>query len=169
MMSIHRERSWTGDVIAVDQNYVPMQEMTRRKAIRAVAGGRAFVLMPATFERNLEFRSAFALVIFPQASACAESKLLMGRLERRVMKRDHHTCMYEGCAHKATTVDHVVPICQGGLTSWQNLVACCLTCNQKKGGRTPEQAGMKLKKIPKGPRAHLFERFEEIIKEASAA
>ncbi len=168
-MSIRRERAGTGDVIAVDQNYVPMQEMTRRKAIRAVSAGRAFVLQAATFERNQEFAGAFALVIFPHASACAESKLLMGRLERRVMKRDHHTCMYEGCAHKATTVDHVIPLCQGGQTSWQNLVACCLSCNQRKGGRTPDQAGMKLKKIPRGPRAHLFERFEEIIREASAA
>jgi 5-methylcytosine-specific restriction endonuclease McrA len=60
-------------------------------------------------------------------------------------------------------------VCQGGPNTWQNLVACCLACNQKKGGRTPEQAGMRLKAHPKGPRAHLFERFEALLKEASAA
>ena len=65
--------------------------------------------------------------------------------------------------------NHVVPLCQGGATTWQNLVACCLSCNQAKGGRTPEQAGMTLKQHPKGPRAHLFERFEELLKRASAA
>jgi hypothetical protein len=49
------------------------------------------------------------------------------------------------------------------------VVACCLLCNQSKGGRTPEQAGMCLKRVPMGPRAHLFKRFEEILKEGSAA
>jgi 5-methylcytosine-specific restriction endonuclease McrA len=63
----------------------------------------------------------------------------------------------------------VVPLCQGGSTTWQNLVGCCLSCNQAKGGRTPEQAGMVLKRLPKGPKAHLFERFEELLKRASAA
>jgi hypothetical protein len=48
-------------------------------------------------------------------------------------------------------------------------VACCLLCNQRKGGRTPDQANMELKQVPKGPRAHLFERFEELLKRASAA
>ena len=63
----------------------------------------------------------------------------------------------------------MIPVCQGGRTTWQNLVAACLACNQSKGGRTPEQAGMRLKRVPRGPRAHLFERFEAILKEASAA
>ena len=62
-----------------------------------------------------------------------------------------------------------MPLCQGGSTTWQNLVGCCLPCNQTKGGRTPEQAGMTLKALPKGPRAHLFERFEELLRRASAA
>jgi hypothetical protein len=168
-MSSKRERLGHGDVIAVDRNYVPMQEVSRRKALCSVVSGRAFVLDPATFDRHTLLEGRVQLIIFPHAVACAESKLLMGRLERRVMKRDHHVCAYEGCQARATTVDHVIPVCQGGQTSWQNLVACCLPCNQAKGGRTPEQAGMKLKKSPKGPRAHLFERFEEIIREATAA
>jgi hypothetical protein len=49
------------------------------------------------------------------------------------------------------------------------VVACCLACNQAKGGRTPEQAGMNLKRVPLGPRAHLFKRLEEILKDGSAA
>lgn len=49
------------------------------------------------------------------------------------------------------------------------MVGACQPCNQAKGGRTPEQAGMVLKRLPKGPRAHLFERFEELLKRASAA
>jgi hypothetical protein len=164
-----RERHGIGEVIAVDRNYVPMQEVSRRRALCAVVAGRAHVLNPATFERHGDLEGCLELIIFPHAQACSDSKLLIGRLERRVMKRDHFTCQYEGCQRKATTVDHVVPVCQGGSTTWQNLVACCLACNQAKGGRTPEQAGMVLKAYPKGPRAHLFERFEELLKRASAA
>ncbi len=168
-MSSHLDRYPGPVVIAVDRNYVPMMEIPRRKAIRAVAAGRAYVLDPATLGRHEDFRMSMSLIIYPHAQALAETKLLMGRIERRVLKRDHHLCQYEGCHNRATTVDHVVPVCQGGRTSWQNLVAACLPCNQQKGGRTPEQAGMSLKRIPRGPRAHLFERFEAILKEASAA
>jgi hypothetical protein len=164
-----RERHGGSEVIAVDRNYVPMQEVSRRRALCAVVAGRAQVLNPATFERHGNFDGGLELIIFPHAQACSDSKLLLGRLERRVLRRDHHLCQYEGCHRKATTVDHVIPLCQGGGTTWQNLVGCCLPCNQTKGGRTPEQAGMILKRQPKGPRAHLFERFEELLKRASAA
>lgn len=146
-----------------------MMEIPRRKAIRAVVSGRAHILDPATLSPQTEIGSVLRLVIYPGAVACSDAKLLMGRLERRVLKRDRSVCQYEGCSNRATTVDHLIPICQGGRTTWQNLVGACLPCNQRKGGRTPEQAGMRLKRVPQGPRAHLFERFERILKEASAA
>lgn len=165
-MVFHTDRHAGAAVIAVDRNYVPMMEIPRRKAIRAVVSGRAFVLDPATLSRHLEL-GVIRLIIYPSATAYPESKLLLGRIERRVLKRDQGICQYEGCQNKATTVDHVVPLCQGGKSTWQNLVAACLSCNQKKGGRTPDQAGMRLKWMPKGLRAHLFERFEMILKDAA--
>jgi hypothetical protein len=39
----------------------------------------------------------------------------------------------------------------GGGKSWDNIVACCFTCNRKKGARTPEDAGMPLLRRPKKP------------------
>ncbi|HLO66171.1 MAG TPA: HNH endonuclease [Holophaga sp.] len=168
-MNHKADRSAGNAVIAVDRNYVPMMEVARRKAIRAVASGRAMVLDPASLDRHLDLRGRILLIIFPHAKACSESKLLMGRLDRRVLRRDHYQCQYEGCHNRADTIDHIIPLCQGGRTAWQNLVGCCLGCNQTKGGRTPEQAGMRLKKVPEAPRAHLFKRFEEILKEGSAA
>ncbi len=42
------------------------------------------------------------------------------------------------------TFDHVVPVAQGGRKDWENIVTCCVTCNRRKGGRTPEEAGMRL-------------------------
>jgi 5-methylcytosine-specific restriction endonuclease McrA len=49
------------------------------------------------------------------------------------------------------TWDHVVPRCRGGHTRWDNVVLACRTCNQKKGGKTPEEAGMKLHCRPTKP------------------
>lgn len=63
-----------------------------------------------------------------------------------VLRRDKHRCAY--CGQKATTMDHVVPRCQGGQSEWLNAVAACSKCNNKKAGRTPEQARMPLKVYP---------------------
>ena len=80
-----RERHGVGEVIAVDRNYVPMQEVSRRRALCAVVAGRAHVLNPATFERHRNLDGGLELIIFPHAQACSDSKLLIGRLERRVV------------------------------------------------------------------------------------
>jgi hypothetical protein len=50
------------------------------------------------------------------------------------------------------TYDHVTPRVQGGQTRWENVVISCIPCNQKKGGRRPEQAKMKLLSVPVKPK-----------------
>jgi 5-methylcytosine-specific restriction endonuclease McrA len=72
---------------------------------------------------------------------------------RNVAKRDHFTCQYCGVQPGVTgvTIDHVVPRAQGGPSSWSNCVAACAGCNARKADRTPEQAGMKLRKAPSRP------------------
>lgn len=49
------------------------------------------------------------------------------------------------------TVDHVIPKNKGGADTWENLVAACQECNNKKGQRTPEQAHMVLARKPRKP------------------
>jgi hypothetical protein len=49
--------------------------------------------------------------------------------------------------------DHVIPRKQGGETTWLNIATACYPCNEKKAGRTPEQAGMKLLRKPARPHA----------------
>lgn len=52
-----------------------------------------------------------------------------------VLRRDAFTCYY--CGQDATTVDHVVSIKAGGdPISPSNLVACCVSCNSRKGSRS---------------------------------
>ncbi len=70
-----------------------------------------------------------------------------------VFLRDDHTCAY--CMRRFSkaqlTLDHVIPVVQGGRKSWENIVTACLACNQRKGGRTPTEAGMKLLQKPRHP------------------
>lgn len=72
---------------------------------------------------------------------------------RNVFKRDHATCQY--CAvrpgSEELTIDHVIPRSQGGQTSWENCVLACVACNARKSNRTPDQAGMKLRRPPARP------------------
>ena len=70
-----------------------------------------------------------------------------------VLARDKYTCQYCGVrfSMKGLNYDHVLPRRQGGKTEWANIVSSCIPCNEKKGGRTPEQAGMKLLRKPARP------------------
>lgn len=71
-----------------------------------------------------------------------------------IYARDHDTCQYCGrtLPRSELNLDHVNPRCDGGKTTWENVVCSCVPCNLKKGGRTPERAGMKLLRRPFRPR-----------------
>jgi len=68
---------------------------------------------------------------------------------RGVLRRDAHRCAY--CGKNASTIDHVVPRSRGGADSWENLVACCLRCNNVKSNRTPAEMGWALRSTPRMP------------------
>ncbi len=77
---------------------------------------------------------------------------------RMLFRRDDYRCLYCGVQfnHDGLTRDHIVPRIQGGLDRWENVVAACKRCNHSKGGRTPEQAGIKLLAIPFVPNPFEF-------------
>jgi hypothetical protein len=69
---------------------------------------------------------------------------------RNILVRDGYRCQYCGEKFRGgdLTLDHVIPRSQGGKNSWENLVACCRKDNHRKADRTPEEAGMPLKRRP---------------------
>ena len=86
---------------------------------------------------------------------------------KNILERDEYTCQYCGVkpprARKdaldwleknSLSLDHVSPRVQGGKTTWENIVTCCFKCNSKKGSKTLEELGWKLKKAPKKPKWH---------------
>ena len=73
---------------------------------------------------------------------------------RNIYARDNHRCQYCGKRFSTTelSLDHVLPRRLGGKATWENLVCACVACNVRKGGRSPEQAHMKLVTRPVKPR-----------------
>ena len=71
-----------------------------------------------------------------------------------VYARGTGRCQYcgEKVSRPEATYDHVVPRAQGGKTTWDNVVIACVDCNQKKGGRTPAEAAMRLRSVPVKPK-----------------
>ncbi|QQR80905.1 MAG: HNH endonuclease [Deltaproteobacteria bacterium] len=67
--------------------------------------------------------------------------------------RDGNVCQFCGNKFQRTelNLDHVVPRSKGGKTSWENVVTSCIPCNHRKGGNTPDEAGMKLIRPPARP------------------
>ncbi len=72
---------------------------------------------------------------------------------KTLFKRDGNLCLYCGAHFLARdlTRDHIRPISRGGTDAWRNVVTACRRCNNHKGGRTPEQAGMQLLAVPFTP------------------
>jgi 5-methylcytosine-specific restriction endonuclease McrA len=81
-----------------------------------------------------------------------------------IFLRDRNTCQYCGktLPKKDLNIDHVKPRSRGGTSTWENVVCSCLDCNRKKGGRTPEEARMRLVKKPRRPRwtPHMGFKFD---------
>ncbi|PJJ61988.1 HNH endonuclease [Compostimonas suwonensis] len=68
---------------------------------------------------------------------------------RGVLRRDDHRCGY--CGKAASTIDHIQPRSRGGKDTWENLVACCLRCNNIKSDHTPAEMGWSLRFEPRMP------------------
>ncbi len=70
-----------------------------------------------------------------------------------IFARDGNTCQYCGRKLPRTelNLDHVVPRSRGGTSTWENIVCSCHICNRRKGGRTPDEAGMALVRRPRRP------------------
>jgi 5-methylcytosine-specific restriction endonuclease McrA len=73
---------------------------------------------------------------------------------RNLFARDGNHCQYCGKVFPTSelSLDHVMPRSRGGETSWENVVCACVACNVRKGGRTPQEAHMKLIRPPIKPK-----------------
>ena len=82
---------------------------------------------------------------------------------KNILQRDKNCCQYCGCNKEKLSIDHVMPRSRGGNDDWSNVTTACLSCNIKKGNRTPQEAGMKLNRNPYKPLNNMsFEANKQI-------
>jgi 5-methylcytosine-specific restriction endonuclease McrA len=75
-------------------------------------------------------------------------KIMLTR--KNIFRRDRGRCQYCG-SRDQLTIDHVFPKSRGGKDTWENLVAACVPCNNRKGNHTLAEAKMKLLRKPFRP------------------
>ncbi|MBA2337116.1 MAG: HNH endonuclease [Acidimicrobiia bacterium] len=138
--------------LVLNATYEPLSVVSARRAVVLVVRERAEVV-----ESNGHiYHSEHLAVSAP--SVIKLRRYVKVRFDRRtplnrraVFLRDDHSCQY--CGQPAENLDHVVPRAQGGGHTWDNVVAACRRCNTRKGGRTPDQAGVSLLRQPHAPRS----------------
>lgn len=84
---------------------------------------------------------------------------------KNILLRDRNICQFCGRTFSTSelTLDHVMPRSRGGRSSWENLVACCYECNNRKGDRTPEEAGLQLARRPRPFTLHTSRQLMRLI------
>ena len=138
-------------VLVLNATYEPINVTAVRRAIVLVLKGVA-----TTEEENGAFLHAanFAVRI-PSVIRLAEFRRIPYQTRalsrKNILLRVRYTCQFCGHVFPAheLTLDHVIPRSRGGHTDWDNLVACCHNCNNLKGDRHPEEAGLKLLRPPR--------------------
>ena len=138
-------------VLVLNQNYEPLNICQVRRAIGLILNGKAEVIQ----NNSSVVRSPTFSMISPSIVRLAhivKRPRSYAKLTRyRVFSRDSYTCQYCGKQDRELTIDHVIPRYRGGEHIWSNVVSACKSCNQRKAGRTPQEAGMKLMKKPSQP------------------
>lgn len=76
-------------------------------------------------------------------------RMVLQPTRANILLRDEDTCQYCGKHTRELTLDHVIPRSRGGLSTWENLVACCRACNGKKGSHFLKDANMRLLRQPR--------------------
>lgn len=143
-------------VLVLTQAYQPHKFVSWQRAVTLLFSDKCEVVSEYKDE---EISSVSITIKMPSVirllRAVRGSKRAVKFSRVNILIRDHFACGY--CGRKAElrylTYDHVIPRAQGGKTTWDNIVTACRPCNARKGDRTPEQAGMKLRSQPVKPKS----------------
>ena len=141
--------------LLLNATYEPLKVVDWRKAITMLCQGKVEVVS----EYDREIRSVSITFKLPSVIRLLRYITVKRRMDyvpfsrANIYARDDHRCQYCGVGHpiEDLTFDNVVPVSQGGKKKWENIVTSCISCNRRKGGRTPAQAGMRVIRQPSRP------------------
>ena len=137
--------------LVLNAGYEPLAVVSFKRALLLVLNNKAVILAgsPETRIRSARIDYELPAVILLRRYVRIPHSKGVPLTRRGVLRRDGFRCAY--CERSADTVDHVQPRSKGGADSWENLVACCLKCNNAKGDKTLHEIGWELKFKPKAP------------------
>ena len=137
--------------LVLNAGYEPLGVVSFKRALMLVLNNKATVLAGApevtVHSANDEFELPSVILLARYVRIPGSRNVPLSR--RGVLRRDGHICAY--CSKPANTIDHVIPRSKGGTNSWENLVACCFGCNNRKGDKTLTEIGWKLNFTPRMP------------------
>ncbi len=138
-------------VLVLNASYEPINICAARRAIVLVLKGLAM-----TEEVNGHFLHSARLAIrVPSVIRLLEYRRIPHQTRalsrKNILLRDRNSCQYCGQVLPSSelTLDHIVPRSRDGQSTWENLVACCHSCNHKKGNQLLHECGMKLIREPR--------------------
>lgn len=140
-------------VLLLNLSYEPLKVINWKKAITLLCLGKVEVIE----EYGRDIRSVSMTIRLPSVvrllRMVKRPKRPVRFSRQNIYARDRYRCQYCGSRFptEELTYDHVLPRSRGGKTEWENIVTCCVTCNRKKGGKTPEEARMHLIRKPVRP------------------
>jgi hypothetical protein len=150
-------------VLRTDASGIPLEWIDFREAVRAYYLGQVVFSLGAPLYKvhggynavtgrrsHIEVNSIVATEGDSHAALKARLHYVPPLNNQALFARDAHMCMYCGSQLSARGLsrDHILPLSRGGNDSWKNVVTACKRCNNRKAGRTPEQAGMELLAVP---------------------
>lgn len=162
-MYTQSEAGWSeGGVLLLNQNFEPLNICGLRRSMTLIILNKAEVVRFSHYT----VRSAYGEHPVPSVMRLRETirrpHPVLKISRKSVLARDGYACQYCG-SRTSLTIDHVFPRHRGGENIWENVVCCCLRCNNKKGPRTPQEAGMRLAQPPRKPGYVPFISFPRFV------
>jgi 5-methylcytosine-specific restriction endonuclease McrA len=148
----------TGYVLVLNQDYRAISICSAERAMTLLWLGKADTIAdkPDRFIRTSTISFPFPSIIRLRSYVNIPYRnVILSR--RNVLRRDNFKCQYCG-RQDGLTLDHVLPRSRGGKDAWDNLVAACVPCNNRKANKTPEEALMTLIRKPFRPSHVMFLR-----------
>ena len=141
-------------VLLLNSEDQPLNICSWKRALVLIIKGKAeYAQMLENIDDYIQIDSTFIPKVIRLTYDLAVPDLELPFCRENILLRDDYTCQYCGKKLPASelTLDHVYPKSRLGPEIWENMVACCKHCNQKKADRTPKEAGMKLLRRPYRP------------------
>jgi 5-methylcytosine-specific restriction endonuclease McrA len=153
-------------VLVLNASYEPINICGARRALVLVLKGVA----RTEEEQGATLHAARMQVKMPSVIRLLEYRRIPHQTRalsrKNILLRDRNMCQYCQVVLTASelTLDHVIPRSRGGLSTWENLVACCHDCNRRKGNQMlHELTEMKLLKEPRPFSLHTSRHIMRMI------